>query len=291
MAPRCFLAGDAVAMSELPTGNPRLPEHINNPPQNQLAEFARLVLMVGIAMVALSVLVVVLTGLLAPKIPFRWERAAVPALPISNNWPEAQQALQQLADALMTQMPEQPRIPVTVHLLDSSQPNAFATLGGHVVVTRALLDTLDTENALAMVLAHEIGHIQHRDPIAALSRGAVLSLLWAALLGREGFAMQSLFSQTGGLTLLSFNRDMERHADSFALQMLDHYYGHSLGADSFFLHMQQQLHETEWQGWFHTHPLTSERLHKIERHTHNQRGEQQPLPASLQALRRSSHDA
>ena len=47
-----------------------------------------------------------------------------------------------------------------VAILDSSTINAFATPGGHIFVTRGLINSAQTEDALAAVLAHEIAHIQ-----------------------------------------------------------------------------------------------------------------------------------
>ncbi|MBZ2189737.1 M48 family metallopeptidase [Alcanivorax sp. JB21] len=279
-------------MTPLPDGNPRVPEHINNPPQNALLEFGSLVAMVGLVMAALTLLLVLLAGFLAPHIPFRWEAAAVSDLPVSAPWPQADAALNQLADDLMASMDPPPAIPVQVRLIDMQIPNAFATLGGHVLITRGLLDSVTSENGLAMVLAHEIGHIQHRDPIAVLSRSAVIGLLWAAVTGGENFAMQTLFGQSGGLTALRFNRDMERRADQYALDMLAAHYGHVQGADEFFLAMvahQNLAHQDagRWQALFQSHPLTRERIKALQQALPAQgEAERRPLPPALQKLTR-----
>ena len=45
---------------------------------------------------------------------------------------------------------------MTVHAVQDPTVNAFATLGGHVFVFTGLVDSLDSENGLAMVLAHEL---------------------------------------------------------------------------------------------------------------------------------------
>lgn len=283
-------------MTPLPDGNPRLPEHINNPPQSALLEFSRLVAVVGLAMAALTLLLVLLASSLAPHIPFRWEAAAVSDLPVNAPWPQADAALNQLADDLMASMDPPPAIPVQVRLIDMRTPNAFATLGGHVLITRGLLDSVTSENGLAMVLAHEIGHIQHRDPIAVLSRSAVMGLLWAAVTGGESFAMQTLFGQSGGLTALSFNRDMERRADQYALDMLAAHYGHVQGADEFFLAMvthQDLAHQDagRWQALFQSHPLTHERINALQRALPAQSGvELRPLPPALRQLTRPGDD-
>ncbi|HBG36499.1 MAG TPA: peptidase M48, partial [Treponema sp.] len=43
-----------------------------------------------------------------------------------------------------------------VSILDSDQINAFATSGGHILITRGLLSCAENEDALASVIAHEI---------------------------------------------------------------------------------------------------------------------------------------
>jgi predicted Zn-dependent protease len=47
-------------------------------------------------------------------------------------------------------------------VLDSDDINAFATPSGLVFVTRGLIRCCPTEDALAAVLSHEIGHVQLR---------------------------------------------------------------------------------------------------------------------------------
>jgi len=52
-----------------------------------------------------------------------------------------------------------------VMIIDSGEFNAFATSGGHIFVTRGLVDALNSEDAFAAVIAHEIAHIQLRHGI------------------------------------------------------------------------------------------------------------------------------
>jgi predicted Zn-dependent protease len=56
-----------------------------------------------------------------------------------------------------------------VIILDSPEFNAFATSGGHIFVTRGLIDAADSEDALAAVIAHEIAHIQLRHGLQLIS--------------------------------------------------------------------------------------------------------------------------
>jgi predicted Zn-dependent protease len=49
-----------------------------------------------------------------------------------------------------------------VQILDSPEISAFATPGGHIFLSRGLVECADSEDALAAVIAHELAHIQLR---------------------------------------------------------------------------------------------------------------------------------
>jgi predicted Zn-dependent protease len=67
-----------------------------------------------------------------------------------------------------------------VALLDSAELNAFATPGGHIFITRGLFACADSEDVLAAVIAHEIGHIQLRHSIKALRKSRIAQTILAA---------------------------------------------------------------------------------------------------------------
>jgi predicted Zn-dependent protease len=69
-------------------------------------------------------------------------------------------------------------------VLDSDDINAFATPGGHVFVTRGLIRCCQSEDALAAVLAHEIGHIRFRHGMQSIEKARVTEAL--TVLATEG---------------------------------------------------------------------------------------------------------
>ena len=48
------------------------------------------------------------------------------------------------------------------HVVDMKEPNAFALPGGHIYISRGLLSIMNSEDELAAVLGHEIGHVAGR---------------------------------------------------------------------------------------------------------------------------------
>ena len=62
--------------------------------------------------------------------------------------------------------------------------NAWCMAGGRMAVYTGLINKLDlTDDELAQVMGHEIGHVLHRDPIVSLGRGVVVGVALAALAG------------------------------------------------------------------------------------------------------------
>jgi predicted Zn-dependent protease len=49
-------------------------------------------------------------------------------------------------------------------LVDTYEPNAFATEGGYVYVTRGLLSIITSKDELACIMAHEISHVTKKHP-------------------------------------------------------------------------------------------------------------------------------
>lgn len=55
-------------------------------------------------------------------------------------------------------------------VLDTRRKNAVSLANGHVFVTRGLMELLDRDDEVAAVLAHELGHVNHRHLMARLER-------------------------------------------------------------------------------------------------------------------------
>ena len=278
----------------LPAGNPRPPEHINNRYENPLKDVALLIAgSLGIIVLA-TVLLAWSAAWIGPLIPYEWEVSLLQSDPdstegLSSHTTDAASSLNDSPTAieselgrLLTRLTGSDALPIQVHYLgDNDMPNAFATLGGHIFVTRGLLDSVESENGLAMVLAHEYAHVELRHPITLmleqLSLGFALSMI-----GSDNLA-QMVTQNTAMLTALSFSREMERDADELALERLDAYYGHTTGADEFFRSVSERYQhlgaDSPWQQMFQTHPLTSERINTIQSATRI--GTLTPLPDVL----------
>ena len=106
---------------------------------------------------------------------------------------------------------------------DSEVANAMALPGGLIVVTEGLLDKVESENELAFVLGHELGHFRNRDHLRALGRGIVLSLFFAVVTGND---VAGIGIKATDVTLRGFSRKQESAADEFGLFLVHAEYGH-----------------------------------------------------------------
>lgn len=254
--------------------NPKIPEGINTSADNPLKEFFILLFGVLIILGTTVALLLVFAHSLAPYIPFRYEQQLMSKYGQWTNsetdhnaaFQDAEMAIQELGQSLSAQSGLAAEISTQFHLLDQADvPNAFATLGGHIFVTTGLLQEVSSENALAMVVAHEIAHIKYRHPAQSLSGGLLVQLFLSIVTGgQNATALQSTAQQTGILTMLGFSRKMEAAADTAAMNTLENYYGHLVGAEEFFAKILAQHQQTKWQALFTSHPDLSQRIEYIQ---------------------------
>ncbi len=176
---------------------------------------------------------------------------------------------------------------VTMHYVNEDVVNAMATLGGHVMVYRGLLEQIPDENTLAMLLGHEIGHVKLRHPVRALGKGVVLTLLLNAVLGNSSDSVGNVLSDTSMITMLSFNRDMEQASDEEGLHVLQAYYGQAQGSTTLFeiLAGQEQAEASSIPEFLQTHPNTKGRISHINDIAQANgwllQGETQPIPLNI----------
>ncbi len=142
--------------------------------------------------------------------------------------------------------------------------NAFALPGGAILVTSGLLEKMESENELAFVLAHELGHFYHRDHLRALGRGMLINVL-LAFTGLGGGESVSLLGNTGLLAERSFSRDQEGAADRFGFEMLYQTYGHVAGGSDFFSKLPDaEQAEGSFSSFTQTHPVSKQRIDALE---------------------------
>ncbi|PWR00107.1 M48 family metallopeptidase [Leucothrix pacifica] len=266
---------------------PKIPEGINVSKTHPLKTFT--VLIAG--MLAVLLLSAWLLGLgggyLAKKLPYSQElRLAETYQEVAAPQTELLFYLQQLADRVAAAMELSDSMPVTIHYVSEPVDNAFATIGGNIFLYKGLLQKLPSENTLAMLIAHEIAHVAHRDPIVSVGQNAAISMGMMVLLGN---ADSGILGSTGLYTQMNFSRDMETAADVRGLNAVQRIYGHVGGALDLYKILESVSADSSVSQpeFFSTHPQSSTRLddlnNLIQKHSWQQSPDVKLLPDDFSA--------
>jgi Zn-dependent protease with chaperone function len=135
---------------------------------------------------------------------------------VCNN-PAGQQAFAKLVNALRGPAGLDPSMQSAV--LSSSIPNAFALPGGKVFLFEGLLAKAESPDEIAGVLAHELGHLKHRDNMRGLIYNGGTSFLIGLLFG-DITGSSALIFASRTLVTASHSREAEGNADSFAINVM-----------------------------------------------------------------------
>jgi len=182
-----------------------------------------------------------------------------------QKYEQGENYLQQMVDEL-SELAGMADRTFSVKILGNSQANAFAVVGGRIIVYSTLLEEMESENELAFVLAHELGHYQNRDHLRGLGRGLVLVAISAFTMGSNSDISNLILRSMEGVEM-KFSQKQETAADLFALELMNKYYGHVSGSTGFF---ERNLNRPEYKGksyFFASHPNPEKRIERIQQAT------------------------
>lgn len=153
---------------------------------------------------------------------------------------------------------------------NDSTLNAFAVPGGYVYLYTGLIKYLDSEAALAGVVAHEIAHVERRHATQRITNAYGLQLLASIALGNNpsqvSVMVANLFS---GLTLLANSRSAEDEADEYAVKYLSSSRYYPGGVKFFFEKLRDDGKVSSGGGgiatFLSTHPDPIDRINTTER--------------------------
>ena len=274
-----------------------IPEEINVAPVHPLANFGYLLTTVAIAVIAIHTGLGFMAEQLVSRIGPKTEQTIGQVLlPAAASSPlilqdKRTQYLEQLLRSMQPMSHHHHRPAVTAHLIDTPEINAAILPGGNVLITTGLLTTVESENELAFVLAHELGHFEARDPLRALGRSLIFLFVASALgFGSTGSnGASTLVSLTSNLNELHYSRQQESAADRYALSLIMKRYYHGGHSLDFFERLQAQETERVYTGYqpelLSTHPLTEKRIDHLKQLAVERgwslQGNPKPLPAGL----------
>ncbi|MDR1123085.1 MAG: M48 family metallopeptidase [Elusimicrobiota bacterium] len=218
---------------------------------------------------ALYIIIGIAVGIYVNAISFKTQKkieslfaAANPSAEFKGK--EYAQAVSALRE-ISAQIAAQNRLPENyapdIGVVYSRAANAFLTPGGKIYFTTALLDNVKNKEALAFVLAHEIGHYVNRDHLKAMGRGLALSVVKILFSGDSSTGVVS--GGTDAIARNSYSRGQEREADAYAQKVCTALYGSADGGIEFFEYMEAKDKLPEFISYLSTHPSTRSRIQKL----------------------------
>ena len=188
--------------------------------------------------------------------------------------PKIQSYVQSIGDSL-AELSHRSDLIYRFTVLDSPDVNAFALPGGYIFINRGLMVYLSSEEELAAVLGHEIGHVTARHSVRQISQAQVLSIISYAVAREAGSAAGDLANIASGALVAGYGRDMELQADSLGAEYMAKQGYSALGMiDTISVLKEHELYSTEvskrrgsnqqtYHGIFASHPSNDSRLKEV----------------------------
>ena len=147
-------------------------------------------------------------------------------------------------------------------ILDKSI-NAFAVLGGWIYVTSSLILASDSEDELASVISHEIGHIEKKHSAKAITSHTGLQIAGEAIFHKKPSIKDKILIGST-LILLKNSRESEKEADYYGVDNLARHNYYPWAFLTFLDKIENDMNKlVEWTS---THPSSKNRKKYIRRH-------------------------
>lgn len=240
--------------------NPQVPHEVNDSvvAEGHLKDVIVNLLIVSAATVAITFFLFNAGSFVGQYVPFEWEKSFINN-PESTQLTDQEIQLNDLAETLSLHMSLPEGMSVTVSVDDAPMVNAYASLGGKIVIFKGLLDTVKSDRALAFILAHEISHIKYRHVIQQVGGGLLLMMTYGAISGSAA-SDASVLGVASNLSIASYSREREEQADETALAALYAEYGTIDGYDELFQQLSKDEPDNILNVYMRTHNLSSERI-------------------------------
>jgi predicted Zn-dependent protease len=164
-----------------------------------------------------------------------------------------------------------------VHVLYSSEVNAFALPDGHLVIYSGLILASDNQEELCGVIGHETAHIMLRHVMKKLIKEVGLSVLIAITTNSSGDIAKETAKM---LSSTAFDRSLEREAD---IKAVDYLMKADINPEPFadFLYKLSDKEDEimKYLSWVSTHPDSKERAAYIIKYCEDKTLNKKPVLA------------
>ncbi|HBH69254.1 MAG TPA: peptidase M48 [Erwinia persicina] len=183
--------------------------------------------------------------------------------------PAQQQRINRLfRDTVPAEMKEDPT-PLRLKIMHfDGGANAFMLADGTLIVSDDLVRMARSDDAIAAVMLHEMGHHQHRHVMRMLVRSSLVSLSYLWLTGDVSGIGDTLLQSAAFIDQMQYSRSMEREADDFAIAQMKAQ-GRSLAAMAeIYGQLEQSAKKqggnSDLPEWMSTHPDMPARIKAVQ---------------------------
>lgn len=183
---------------------------------------------------------------------------------------------------------------IDVHLYKTEMANAFALPGNNMAVLTGFLKSAASEDEIAGVMAHELGHISHRDALRLTLQSQGYSLMTHLITGSSG-AYSGIGKFASIAQTLQYTREKEELADAYAANLLPKAGYSKRGLANFLGRMLTGAKGKTLQtlednfSFLSTHPATHERLAKLQPSRNATASRNILSPSEFRALKNACH--
>jgi len=124
-------------------------------------------------------------------------------------------------DKMFARLEQAAAQPIRLHIavVRSEDANAVTLPGGIIYVFHGLIDKAENADEVAGVIAHELGHVAHRDGTRTVLQHGAMSLLFGMLLG-DFVGGGAVIVAAKAVLQTSYSRDAEAAADAYAVDLM-----------------------------------------------------------------------
>jgi len=155
-------------------------------------------------------------------------------------------------------------------VVNNPEPNAFTIPGAKIYVHTGLYKLATTEDEVAGVLAHEIGHAFERHPAKSMTRQMGLAQISSKLASGNNAVIKQFALKIAGTGALNFySRSDESEADRIAYDLLKRSGYKTDGLTRFLQKLIKLQNGRQTPAFLSSHPPTPERVAALEKLTNS----------------------
>ncbi len=155
---------------------------------------------------------------------------------------------------------ERKELAYSFKVLNTTDVNALAVPGGYIYLFKGLVDLMPTDDELAGVIGHEVGHVVRRHSVKQMEKSLGTTLLFAVVFGDKAAMLQQVGMQA---LMAGYSRSDEREADALGFR-----YAYAAGFNPYSslitMYKINDLAKKGSYGIFSSHPEPEARIARLD---------------------------